>query len=217
MLHDTGQVIHCQRGARAVVTTPSRLYTRMTAQGGGDMNREIWNKRGSTRVGNFRIFSVRLDRAVSPDTGYENDFTILETVDWVNVVALTAEGDFILVRQFRHGTEEYTVEIPGGAIDPGDTDPAASAVRELEEETGYIAERIEPIGVVEPNPAFQTNRCYTFLAQDARPVGTVRPDPGEEIEVFLATPSQVDRMVRDGEIRHALVIAALFWLDRRRG
>ena len=140
------------------------------------MKKESWRKTGSKKAGDFRIFSVRIDRAVSPETGYENDFTVLETVDWVNVVALTAAGDFVLVKQFRHGTGEFTIEIPGGAIDPGDGGPEAAAARELEEETGYIADRIDLIGVVEPNPAVQTNRCYTCLARGRGPSGGARFD-----------------------------------------
>lgn len=165
----------------------------------------------SRMQGDYSIFSVRYDNSVSPDTGFARDFTIVESVDWVNVVALTPDGDFILVRQFRHGTREYTLEIPGGAIDMGDATPEAAARRELEEETGYVSSAIEPIGVVEPNPAFQTNRCHTFLARDALPEGRMKLDPGEEIEVVLASPGEVARMVRQGEIRHSLVIAALFW------
>lgn len=173
--------------------------------------RRKWKIESSEPQGDFSIFSVRYDYSVSPATGYARNFTVLDTVDWVNVVALTPEGLFILVRQYRHGTREYTVEIPGGAVDRGDADPAAAARRELEEETGYVPATLEPIGVVEPNPAFQTNRCHTFLARGARPEGTMSLDPGEEIEVFLASPDEVVGMVRRGEIRHSLVIAALFW------
>jgi len=131
--------------------------------------------------------------------------------DWVNVVAVTAKGQVVLVRQFRHGTGQTTLEIPGGAVDPEDRSPLAAAKRELREETGYAARRWRRIGVVDPNPAFQTNSCTTFLAEGAFPAGDADPDEGEELEVVLVSPGRLGALVRRGTIRHALVIAALHW------
>jgi 8-oxo-dGTP pyrophosphatase MutT (NUDIX family) len=136
---------------------------------------------------------------------------VLEAPDWVNVVAVTAAGEIVLVRQFRHGTGEATLEIPGGAVDPTDRSPLEAAKRELREETGYAARRWTRIGVVDPNPAFQTNACTTFLAEGACRAGDADPDEGEELEVLLVSRRRLDALVRRGVIRHALVIAALHW------
>jgi ADP-ribose pyrophosphatase len=136
--------------------------------------------------------------------------------DWVNVVAVTARGEIVLVRQFRHGTGRTTLEIPGGAVDPEDRSPLAAAKRELREETGYAARRWTKIGIVDPNPAFQTNACTTFLAGDAFPAGDADPDEGEDLEVVLVSPRRLGALVRRGTIRHALVIAALHWWRIRR-
>ncbi len=176
--------------------------------------RRLWEKKGSRPVGDFSIFSVRYDRSLSPLTGYEKEFTILETNDWVNVVPVTPEGRIVLVRQFRHGTRRYTVEIPGGGVDRSDRSADEAARRELLEETGYEAEEFLFLGVVEPNPAFQTNRCHTYLARGVVPVTSPHTDPGEEIEVLVAGEDEVEEMVRSGEIDHALVIAALYWYGR---
>lgn len=170
-----------------------------------------WKTVETREAGDFSIFSVRFDRSVSPETGFEKEWTVLESNDWVNVVPVTPEGEIVLIRQYRHGTRSYTIEIPGGGVDPGDRDGAEAARRELLEETGYGAERIVHIGTVEPNPAFQTNRCLTYLAENALPRGTQRLDPGEEIEVFRVPGREVYRMIREGEIAHALVIAAFYW------
>ena len=159
----------------------------------------------------FRVFSVRRDRVRSPRTGRAHDVTVLEAPDWVNVVALTDRGRVVLVRQFRHGTEETTLEIPGGAVDASDRSPLAAAKRELREETGYAARRWTRIGVVDPNPAIQTNACTTYLAEEAYPAGDADPDAGEELEVVLVSPARLDALVRSGVIRHSLVIAALHW------
>lgn len=174
-----------------------------------------WKILGSREAGRFSIFSVRFDRSVSPETGFEKEWTVLESADWVNVVPVTPEGEIVLIRQFRHGTRTYTVEIPGGGVDRADRDAAGAARRELREETGYVAERVVPIGTVEPNPAFQTNRCHTFLAENVVLRGGQSLDPGEEIEVFLAAEDEVERMIREGEIMHALVVAAFYWYKAR--
>ena len=176
---------------------------------------EEWKVVESARVGDHGIFAVRRDRAVSPRTGYSKDYSILECPDWVNVVARTPEGRFVLVRQWRVGTRRYTLEIPGGAVDREDGEPEAAARRELREETGYTAERFHLLGVVEPNPAFQINRCFTYLAEDARRTDELRLDPGEEIDVVLADAGEIEGMVADGSIDHALVIAGLYWYHRR--
>lgn len=136
----------------------------------------------------------------------------------MNVVAVTGQGKVVLVRQFRHGTRASTLEIPGGAVDPGDRSPLAAAKRELREETGYVSRRWRRLGIVEPNPAIQSNRCWTFLADGAYPAGEADPDPGEELEVVLVPKTRLESLARRGVIRHALVIAAFYWnaLDGKR-
>lgn len=163
----------------------------------------------------FKVFRVRRDQARSPRTGREHAVTILEAPNWVNVVALTARGEAVLVRQFRHGTARTTLEIPGGAVDPTDRSPLAAARRELREETGYVARRWRKIGLVDPNPAIQTNSCWTFLAEGAHLAGEARPDPGEELEVLLVPADRLESLALRGVIRHALVIAAFYWLGTR--
>jgi len=164
----------------------------------------------------FKVFRVRRDRARSPKTGKAHDVTVLEAPDWVNVVALTDDDEAVLVRQFRHGTEATTLEIPGGSVDPSDPSPRAAAKRELREETGYVARRWSLLGAVEPNPAIQSNSCWTFLAEGARLAGDADPDEGEELEVVLVPRSRLDSLVRAGKIRHSLVVAAFYWLEARR-
>ncbi len=163
----------------------------------------------------FKVFSVRRDRVRSPRTKKPHDVTVLVAPDWVNVVAVTAAGQVVLVRQFRHGTAETTLEIPGGAVDATDRSPLAAAKRELREETGYRAARWTRIGVVDPNPAIQTNACTTFLAEEAYRAGDADPDEGEELEVVIVSQRRLAALVRRGEIRHALVIAALYWWRHR--
>jgi 8-oxo-dGTP pyrophosphatase MutT (NUDIX family) len=156
-----------------------------------------------------RIFTIRRERLRSPVTGREHPFDVVEAPDWVNVVALTAEDRVLLIRQYRVGTRSVTTEIPGGTVDAGES-PLDAAKRELLEETGYTSDSWSEIGKVEPNPAFQTNVTYTFLAREARPTGEQRFDETELIEVEERAIVDVPRLIDTGVIVHALVVCAFF-------
>jgi 8-oxo-dGTP pyrophosphatase MutT (NUDIX family) len=180
--------------------------------------RAVWRREGREEVHDFEILRVRRFSARSPRTRELHPFTLIECPDWVNVVALTVEGEIVLVRQYRHGVGASTLELPGGVVDPGE-DPARAAVRELAEETGYAGDAPVLLGVVEPNPAIQTNRCRTYLIERCRPAGAPAPDAGEDLEVLTLPPEEVLRAARDGRITHALVLCALAswnrgWHDR---
>src|SRR5690606_28506074 len=112
-----------------------------------------WETVASRVRGDYEVFRVREDRCRSPLTGAEHPFYIIEASDWVNVIPVTPEGQIVCVEQYRHGTDEVSLEIPGGIIDPGDASPAHAARREMVEETGYDADAIVPLGSVAPNPA----------------------------------------------------------------
>ena len=166
-----------------------------------------------------RIFNLRTDKARNPRTGQLHPFHILESPDWVNVIALTRSEEIVLIRQYRIGTGEVTLEIPGGLIEPGDT-PAGAALRELKEETGFIPGPAAPpprrIGSVKPNPAFLDNTCHTFLVEDVVPGGLQEMDPAEDITVELVPVPDLPGLVAGGRIDHGLVLNALYWwgLDR---
>jgi 8-oxo-dGTP pyrophosphatase MutT (NUDIX family) len=161
----------------------------------------------------FSVHQHRKQRLSGDDRSH--DFYVLEFGDWANVVPVTEAGEVVFIELHRHGIDGPSLEIPGGMVDPGDLDPAAAAARELREETGYEAERLVPIGVVHPNPALQANRCHTFLAENARLSGESRPDEAEDIRVVLHPVRDVPRLLQEGRITHALVVAALYWFLAR--
>ena len=135
------------------------------------------------------------------------------------MVALTPDGRLVLVRQFRFGRDDFSLEIPGGIIEAGE-DPVAAAVRELAEETGFTGGRTRMLGSVHPNPAIQNNRCHLVLVEGAVRSQEMAWDPDEEIAVSTAPVDEVLAWARDGRITHSLVLCGLFlfegwWRERR--
>ena len=167
-----------------------------------------WRKLHSESGPDLIIFKARFDTMLHPSTSEEFRRLILETPAWVNIVALTPERNLILVRQYRFGIEEITLEIPGGGIDPGE-DSGDAAQRELREETGYTSEHWTYLGSSAPNPAFHDNLVHHWLAEDARLTHSPKLDSNEDITVEIFTIEEIRAAVKDGEIRHSLGIAAL--------
>jgi 8-oxo-dGTP pyrophosphatase MutT (NUDIX family) len=161
------------------------------------------------------VFRVSRTAARSPRTGRRHVFHRIDSVDWVNIVALTHRDEIVMVRQFRHGLGEVTLEIPGGMVDPGES-PEEAAVRELLEETGYRVDEVLPIGSVSPNPALFGNRVYSYLGRGAVSVAEVRNDGTEETVVELVHCDALRGLVRTGAVDHALVLAALHYFDLHR-
>lgn len=162
----------------------------------------------------YEVLKVREDRWADPRTNREHPRVSVQCADWVNVIAVTADEQLVLVRQFRFGIGAPTLELPGGMVDPGE-DPAAAAARELEEETGYVAGRVVALGGVHPNPALQPNRCHSYLALDCVKAHAGRQDDAEDITVELHPRADVPRLILEGHITHSLVVVA-FFLERLR-
>jgi 8-oxo-dGTP pyrophosphatase MutT (NUDIX family) len=172
-----------------------------------------WKKVRSTLIGDFRIFKLRSDVSISPRTGKEHDYYVLDSVNWVNVIALTPDRQLVMIEQFRHGSNTVELEIPGGMMDPGETDPVVTAVRELREETGYEGENARLLGKIWSNPAILSNKTYTVLIENCRLKHDVDWDHGEDLETRLVPVAEIPKLVADEKISHSLVVVALYYFD----
>jgi 8-oxo-dGTP pyrophosphatase MutT (NUDIX family) len=172
-----------------------------------------WKTIRSTPAGEFRIFQIRSDVKSSPRTGQEHDFYVLESVDWVNVIAVTPESQLVMVEQYRHGSNAVELEIPGGMMDRQESDPVATAVRELREETGYEGENPRRLGRIWSNPAILNNRTFTVLIENCRLRHAVEFDHGEDLETHLVPLADIPKLIAEERIGHPLVVAALYYFE----
>lgn len=155
----------------------------------------------------YKIFTTHFVEASHPSTGLAKRFSLIEAVDWVNIIALTRDDRVVLIRQYRPGIDRVCIEIPGGMVDAGE-DAQTGAARELVEETGYTSRDWRLLGTSAPNPAIQNNRLHTYLALDAEPTSAPRPDGAEILAIETQPLAEVQTMLRSGRIDHALVVTA---------
>jgi 8-oxo-dGTP pyrophosphatase MutT (NUDIX family) len=154
------------------------------------------------------VFKALERRCLSPKDGREKTFACLSAPDWANVLALTPDGRALLVRQFRHGSREVSLELPGGVVEPGQS-PIEAAARELAEETGYRAPELKLLCSLRPNPALFDNVIHTFLAEGAVLAGRTDFDDNEELDPVLVELGELRAMILDGRIDHAMMVAAI--------
>jgi ADP-ribose pyrophosphatase len=168
---------------------------------------ETWKRIRSETVADCRVFNVRKDFSQRESDEAEHSFFVIENPDWVNIIALTENGNVILIEQYRHGSEEIILEIPGGMVDEGESH-TVTAARELLEETGFAPREMIPLGRSRPNPAIQNNWIYHYLALECEKKSEVKFDEHESINVRLVPLAEIPKLIVQGAITHSLVIAA---------
>lgn len=173
---------------------------------------EKWQLSKEKTVFTARIFTVESHIAKNPRNNIEAEYFTLKFPDFVNVIAVTEDKNVVLIKQFKHGSKEIEIEVPGGCIDHGEC-PLEAGVRELAEETGYTGGKPQLIGTNLPNPAIQGNRCYTVLIENCHLSKARELDEGEDIEVFKIPLKDVKDMIINGKISNAMVIAAFYCLQ----
>jgi ADP-ribose pyrophosphatase len=155
--------------------------------------------------------TLRADRCQQPGGQIIEPCYVFEYGDWANVVALTAQQEVVLVRQYRHGLGRAILELPGGAINPEDKSPLAAARRELLEETGYTGEYFVATGQVSPNPASHTNMLHCFLATGVEKVTAPRLDATEQLSVELMPLTELVALAKQGGLAQSMQVSSLFF------
>lgn len=164
-------------------------------------------------------YTVRVDRVQLPGGTVIPEYWVNEYVPWVNVVAVTADAQVLLIRQYRHGIGQIHYEIPAGTTDPGDTSMEQGARRELLEETGYGGGRWSPLMTLSANPALTNNLTYTFLAEDVVPMAEAKPGASEDLRLHPTPVADLEALLDGGGMIQSLHVAPLlkFLLKLRTG
>lgn len=168
-----------------------------------------WTRLASRTLLEDRWISLRADRLRTAAGAVLDPWYVLDYPDWVVAVALTPDDRLVLVRQWRHGAQTWSLELPGGVIDRADSDPVAAAARELREETGYEAEGWRHLYAAHANPAMQTNRLHVVLGTAARPVAAATPEPGEHISLECLPVPEVLAGIGRGMIGQSMHVGAI--------
>jgi ADP-ribose pyrophosphatase len=161
-----------------------------------------------------RAINLRVDTILTAD-GRETTREIVEHVECISVVPVDNNGDILLVRQYRKAVEQEMLEIPAGLIDPGE-DPETAVKREMQEETGFLPQRVERLCGLYSTPGYSTEYIYLYLATDLKPSRLTAEDTAG-IQLVRVKPRQIAKMIESGEICDSKTIAALmYYLDCRR-
>lgn len=187
-----------------------------------------WQCGEASLIAHTPVFNLYQELRKGPQK-QEGNFVFMQAPDWVNVIAPIPERgqssrfnaqnpalQFLMVRQFRHGTKSITLEFPAGVVDPGEK-PLQAAQRELEEETGHIACQWVELGAISPNPALMTNLTHTFLALNLKKVGELHLDQTEFLTCELIDRERIEKEIDQaskGAMNNAIMVMAWHYYCR---
>lgn len=170
---------------------------------------EKWKVLESEYVIQRPWLTARRERVQLPNGQIHPEYYVLEYPTWANVIAITDEGKYVMVEQYRHGSGEINMELCAGCVEPGE-DPMDGAKRELAEETGYTGGEWTLLSVLSPNPATSNNKNYCYLARGVRKTEGQHLDRTEDIAVRLLTEEELRTMLQHDQIKQALMAAPLW-------
>lgn len=154
-------------------------------------------------------FTARRDHVRLPNGQEIKDYYVLEYPDWVNTIAITRDGEFVMVRQYRHGIEETRYELCAGVCEPNET-PLQAAQRELLEETGYGHGKWLPLMNISGNTSTTNNLTHCFLAIDVERISDQHLDDAEDLSVHLLSEQEIWNLLQNDQLRQSLMVAPLW-------
>lgn len=176
-----------------------------------------WICNGSTTIVKNRWINLHADDCALPNGTKISPFYVNTLPDFVVTVAVTEEGDFVFVRQYRHGTRQILLELPAGCLESSDADPAAGASRELLEETGYQGNPPVFLCKVAPNATSLSNFAHCYLITGCRKVQEQNLDVSEDLEVVVLSPKETRALLDSGELVQAVHVAAIYYAEQKLG
>ncbi len=181
-----------------------------------DKKKLLWTENKRQILNNCRIFDLYEIEKTSP-IGDRGSFYLLDSPDWITIIPLISNefgvDCFLMVEQYRHGSNEITLEFPAGMVDKGEL-AVDAAKRELLEETGYSAASLIEIGKVSPNPAFMNNKIYVYIADNLKLVGEQNLDKDEFIHFHLIPCTEVQKKMGTGKYSNGIMMMALAYYNR---
>lgn len=168
-----------------------------------------WKKLSSEYLIKRPWLTARCDTVELPDGRVNPEYYILEYPSWINVIAITTDGEFVMVEQYRHGLQDVFIELVAGVVEPGE-EPLAAARRELLEETGYAGGEWSLWSVISSNPSTNNNLTYCYIAKGVVKVTEQHLDATEDIAVHLLSEQEVRTMLDKDRIKQALMAAPLW-------
>lgn len=174
-----------------------------------DINERKWEVISSEYLFRRPWLTARRDTVRMPNGTVIPEFYILEYPDWINVTAITKDGDFVMIRQYRHGIRQTRYELVAGVVDPGE-DPLTAAKRELFEETGFGNGEWKEIAVISANPSVTNNWTHCFVATGVERISTQHLEKSEDISVHVLSADEVRSLLVNEEIKQALMLVPLW-------
>jgi 8-oxo-dGTP pyrophosphatase MutT (NUDIX family) len=156
-----------------------------------------------------RWLQVRADKCELPDGRIKEPYYVIEVPDWTNMVIITKNERIVLVKQYRHALGTTTLELPGGILENGEL-PKASAIREMQEETGYVSDEVTFLMKISPNPALNNNSAYFFMAKNAENLTNTNFDPFEDITIETFSKDELKQLLIEGKLQHGVQLGAIY-------
>jgi 8-oxo-dGTP pyrophosphatase MutT (NUDIX family) len=175
-----------------------------------------WKTLSSKYISRHKYFTARVDKCEASDGKIVEEYFVVELPKTACALAITEDGEALMVKQYRHPVEEILLELPGGFIDDNES-PEVAMKRELMEETGYEFASVEQVGIIAANPGVLNNYTALFLAKGGKQTGKQNLDHNEDIEIVTIPLNELKTMFLENKIVQSLHANCIFYALRKMG